>query len=183
MSGLVKPLGALLAAVALFGVGCSSSAPAAGGVTKVVATDTECKPARTELAAGKQTFEVHNEGRRTTEMYVYGHKDKYIGEVEDIGPGASRPLTVDVKAGEFQLACKPGQTADGIRAAIKVTGKGGTESAGSATADRDVEVVATEYKFIGLENFSAKTGETDLFSVINNGKEQHELEIRGPDGK
>jgi uncharacterized cupredoxin-like copper-binding protein len=180
----VKGLSALLLAVALAGgVACSSSEAGAGGVTEVTATDTSCKPAKTDFAAGKQTFEVDNKGSKVTEMYVYGHKDKVIAEVENIGPGTSRRLTVDLKAGDYELACKPGQTGDGIRAPIKVKGEGGTDSAGNPKADRDVEVVGEDYKFIGLENFSAKAGETDDFTLINKGKEKHELEMLGPDGK
>jgi len=179
----VKALTAVLLVAGIFGVACGGSDSASSGATTVVSTDTECKPEKTDFPAGKITFAVKNEGSKVTEMYIYGHKDKFISEIEDIGPGTSRNLTVDLKAGEYQLACKPGQSGDGIRAPIKVTGEGGEDSAGSATAAKDVEVVAEDYKFIGLENFSAKTGETDDFTLINNGKEKHELEILEPDGK
>jgi len=179
----VKALTAVLLVAGIFGAACGSSDSASGGTTKVVSTDTACKPAKRDFAAGKITFVVDNQGNKTTEMYVYGHKDKLISEIEDIGPGTSRQLTVDLKAGEYELACKPGQTGDGIRAAIKVTGEGGTDSAGNPKAARDVQVVAQDFKFIGLENFSAKAGEIDEFYLINNGKEKHELEMLGPDGK
>ena len=180
----MRRLSALLVVPVLLGAAaCSSDDKASAGTTVVVATDTDCKPAKTDFAAGKITFEVKNEGSKPTEMYVYGHDDKFISEIENIGPGTSRNLSVDLKAGDYELACKPGQTGDGIRAPIKVTGEGGLESAGDPAADRNVEVVGTEYKFLGLENFSAKAGETDGFHLINNGKEKHELEMLGPDGK
>lgn len=179
----MKTLSTLLLVVAFIGAACGSSDSNAGGATEVVGTDTTCKPAKTDFPAGKLTFEMKNAGSKVTELYVYGHKDKVVGEVEDVGPGTSRRLNVDLKAGEYELACKPGQTGDGIRAPIKVTGEGGSDSAGSPTADRDVEVVGQDYKFIGLENFSAKAGETDQFTLINKGTEKHEFEILGPDGK
>jgi uncharacterized cupredoxin-like copper-binding protein len=180
----VKALSALLVGVALVGVGCSSSESGAGGLTEVVGTDTTCKPAKTEFAAGKQTFEIENKGSKATELYVYGKDDKIISEVENVGPGTSRELTVDLKAGDYELACKPGQTGNGIRVPIKVTGAGGSESAEKATKyDREAEVVGTEYKFTGLEGFSGKTGEAIEFKLENKGTLQHEFELLGPDGK
>jgi len=179
----VKALTAVLLVAGIFGAACGSSDSGGAETTAVVATDDACKPAKTDFTAGKITFDVQNKGSKATEMYVYGQKDKFISEIENIGPGTSRRLTVDLKAGDYELACKPGQTGDGIRAAIKVTGEGGTATAGNAKAEKNVEVVGEDYKFLGLENFSAKTGETDDFTLINNGKEKHELEVLGPDGK
>jgi iron uptake system component EfeO len=117
----LKVLSALLLAVALCGVACSSSKAGAGGVTEVVATDDSCKPAKTTFAAGKQSFEIQNDGKQVTELYVYGKDDNVIGEVENVGPDTSRRLTVDLKPGTYELACKPGQTGRGIRVPITVT--------------------------------------------------------------
>jgi uncharacterized cupredoxin-like copper-binding protein len=167
----MKVLSAVIVLTALFGAACTSSKSSAKGATTVVATDDACKPAKTSFPAGKLTFEVQNKGSQVTEMYVYAAHDKVIGEVENVGPGTSRQLTVDIKAG------------DGIRAPITVTGEGGSESAGDPKAARDVEVVAQDYKFLGLENFSTKVGESDNFELFNKGTVKHELEIKGPDGK
>lgn len=102
--------------------GCSDSSGGAGGTSvSVVSTDTECKAATTSLPAGKHTFDVANEGSSVTEVYVYGDGDKVIGEVEDIGPGTRRKLTVELDSGSYELACKPGQKGDGIRVPLTVT--------------------------------------------------------------
>ena len=95
-----------LVALAIGAVGCTSSSSNAIAVTS---TDTTCVPARTRLDAGKLTFEVTNKGKQTTELYVFGEGDKVIDEVENVGPGTSRTLTVDLAAGDYQLGCKPGQ--------------------------------------------------------------------------
>ena len=117
----MKALSGLLLVAALFGAACSSSKAGAGGLTEVRATDDKCEPAKTTFVAGKQSFEIQNDGKQVTELYVYGKDDKVIGEVENVGPDTSRKLTVDLKPGTYELACKPGQTGRGIRAPITVS--------------------------------------------------------------
>ena len=105
-----------------------------GPQVAVTATDTACEVAETELAAGPVTFNVTNDGSQVTEVYVYGEDDgefnRIINEVENIGPGTSRDMSVDLSAGTYEVACKPGQTGDGIRQRITVTGEGGSSSPG-----------------------------------------------------
>jgi uncharacterized cupredoxin-like copper-binding protein len=169
-----------VALVALLGACASKDADAVA----VRATDTACEPAETHFDAGKITFEVKNDGKKVTELYVYGKGDKVISEVENIGPAASRKLSVNLKAGEYELACKPGMTGNGIRTEIMVSGRGGEDSAESATADREIEVTAVDYSFSNFEPaLDVKTGETIKFELLNKGKEKHEFEVIGPDGK
>ena len=47
-----------------------------------------------------------------------------MGEVENIAPGLSRELHVELPAGTYETACKPGMIGDGIRSALTVTGDG-----------------------------------------------------------
>lgn len=78
----------------------------------------------TDLPAGPTTFEVTNTGSSVTEVYVYGEENgeytKVISEVENIGPGTSRDMAVDLASGTYEIACKPGQTGDGIRTEFTV---------------------------------------------------------------
>ncbi len=57
-----------------------------------------------------------------TEFYVYAEGDRIMAEVENIGPGLSRKLIVELPAGKYEGACKPGMTGKGIRQAITITG-------------------------------------------------------------
>ena len=163
--------------------GLSACAESAKDAVLVTATDSACEPAETEFKAGKITFEVKNEGDDVTELYVYGEGDKVISEVENVGPGTSRTLSVDIKAGEYELACKPGQTGAGIRAPITVTGSGGSQGGDAVKADREVPVHAVEYEFKFDAPPAVKVGEAIEFELINDGKESHEFELFGPDGK
>jgi uncharacterized cupredoxin-like copper-binding protein len=179
----MKPLAvSLLLAVALAATACGSDSGAGNGV-EVVATDSKCTPAKTDFAAGKVTFVVKNQGKKVTELYIYGQNDRIVGEVENIGPGTSRKLTADLKAGDYELACKPGQTGDGIRAKIAVTGAGGSQGGAQAPASREVRVGAVDFMFSGMDGFAAKAGDTVHFYLDNKGTVKHEFEVLGPDGK
>lgn len=90
----------------------------------ITASDASCVPARTTFAAGETTFRVQNEGTQVTEVYVYADGDEVVTEREDIGPGTSANFTIDLAAGDYEIACKPGQTGPGIRQTITVTDEG-----------------------------------------------------------
>ncbi|MFD5396238.1 cupredoxin domain-containing protein [Streptomyces sp. NPDC127097] len=117
----VSPL-ALLAACAEKSSGDGSDAKS--GAITVRATDDACKLSRTSAPAGPVSFKVVNEGSRITEFYLFTPEGKVAGEVEGIGPGTSRTMTVKTdKAGTYATACKPGMVGDGIRGDFTVTAK------------------------------------------------------------
>ena len=126
---------AVLASAAAF-AGCTSTAPpppASGGAgggpadagpISVRAADDACEVGASEAAAGTITFSINNAGSKVTEFYLYGTGDRIMGEVENIGPGLTRQLIVEVPdGGSYTTACKPGMVGDGIRAPFTVTGQ------------------------------------------------------------
>ena len=119
-------ISAAVTAVAL--AGCTSTAPqqvAPGepGPISVKAADTACDVSATSAPAGTISFSINNSGTKTTEFYLYGVGDRIMGEVENIGPGLTRQLIVEVPdGGTYTTACKPGMVGDGIRAPFTVTG-------------------------------------------------------------
>lgn len=150
----------------------------------VVSSKTECSPATTAFKAGTVTFRVVNKGSTATELYVLTEGGKVVAEVENVGPGTSRTLKADLKAGEYELSCKPGQTGSGIRRKITVTGPGGGEDAEGAeeTAyDREVELSAQEFVFKG-EIGEIRAGDAIEFKLQNKGTIDHEFEVTGPGG-
>ncbi len=130
--------GATLAGAIALGA-CSDTADA--DATAITATDDACQVARTNLTAGKNTFNVANEGNKVTEVYVYGEGDRIVSERENIGPGTRATFTADMAAGTYVIACKPGQTGDGIRQTVTVTGEGG--AAAPTEHDREIGPTAT----------------------------------------
>jgi iron uptake system component EfeO len=120
----IVAVGTLGGALAACGGGDKSGdgTPAAGGPITVKASDTACEVGTSTLPAGTHVFAVTNSGAKVTEFYVYAAGDRVMGEVENITPGLSRELRVELPAGTYQTACKPGMIGQGIRTALTVSG-------------------------------------------------------------
>jgi iron uptake system component EfeO len=119
----------------------AGSAAGGNGKIAVTATDTECKVERTEAVSGPVTFTVSNKGGKVTEFYVYATGDRIVGEVENVAPGLTRELIVELPAGTYETACKPGMVGNGIRGSFKATGetKPLTDDAKLAQATKDYQ--------------------------------------------
>ncbi|AXI76697.1 iron uptake system protein EfeO [Peterkaempfera bronchialis] len=106
--------------------GCAekSASGSSDDAIKVEASDSACEVSKTEFPAGPVDLAIHNKGSRVTEVYVYAPGDRIVTERENIGPGTKATITAQIKAGSYEIACKPGMKGDGIRQKITVTGKG-----------------------------------------------------------
>jgi iron uptake system component EfeO len=102
--------------------------------------------------------------------------------VENIGPGTMRDLSVDLGAGTYEVACKPGQTGDGIRQKITVTGAA-AEDEGEPEYDREIEMTVAASGLTGLDGANAKADEKIEFKLQNDTDGSRELEIVDPSGK
>jgi iron uptake system component EfeO len=146
---MTRPRTNAIAVLGALGVLASCGGPSAtpadaGGVT-VTATDTECRLSADHATAGPRTFDVHNQGGKVTEFYVYAAGDRVVGEVENVAPGLTRTLHVDLAAGTYSTSCRPGMTGAGIRGAFTVTGSGGGTSS-AASADPALAAAAATYQ-------------------------------------
>jgi iron uptake system component EfeO len=158
---------AAAAAAAALTTGCggeSSTANSAGGDAAagapipVKAGETSCEVGRATLPAGTHTFAVTNTGSQVTEFYVYAPGDRVVGEVENIGPSLTRNLTVELPAGTYQTACKPGQVGKGIRGALTVTG-----SLPAAAEDASLRQAVTTYRAYLQQQSSSLVARTGQF--------------------
>ncbi|WP_346845139.1 iron uptake system protein EfeO [uncultured Rothia sp.] len=94
----------------------------ADGTIKVSSTADTCEVSATEAKAGKITFSVTNDGQEVTEFYVLAEDGlRILSEVENIGPGITRDLTVELSEGKYKTSCKPGMVGDGIVGDFSVT--------------------------------------------------------------
>ncbi|MFV0459173.1 MAG: iron uptake system protein EfeO [Actinomycetales bacterium] len=142
------PLAALAPALLVLGACSTDPEPTTAqdsgggqqGVT-VNATDDACEVSPTTFEAGIETFAISNAGTQVSEVYVYAEGDRIVTEKENIGPGTSYELTVDLAEGEYAVACKPGMVGDGIRQAITVTA-----AAQTTAADPQAVQAVTDYR-------------------------------------
>ena len=144
--------------------GCTSTAPTdtgAGGPISVTATDTSCELSSTTAGAGQVSFSVVNNGAKVTEFYVYGVGDRIVAEVENIGPGITRQLNVEIpQGGTYTTACKPGMIGDGIRAPFTVTGT----VASSQSSDATLAAAVSGYQRYTVSQSDALVTHTEQFA-------------------
>lgn len=105
---------------------------------KVAASDSACDVSKTEFPSGKVQIDVENKGSKVTEVYVLFPDARIVTERENIGPGTKASITAEIKAGDYEIVCKPGMKGDGIAKKVKATGKGAAEEKRSPEADAAV---------------------------------------------
>lgn len=167
----------LLLATSVGAVGCTDDA--GGATTEVTGTDDACELAADVLQAGPIEFAFTNEGSTVSELYVLREDDEIVGEVENVGPGTSRALKVDLVKGTYAVRCKPGQTGDGITTPFTVTGEGGTAQ---AEPDRTIAFDAVDFEYEELDLAGITAGTTIRFEMTNSGTQPHEFEVLDPEG-
>lgn len=127
-------------ALSLLLTGCADKAAEGASTVDVQADDTTCAVATTDLSTGSTTFNVVNNGTKTNEFYIMTSGGRVLGEVENIGPGASRTLVVEFQeAGEYTTLCKPGMVGDGITGNLQVTGDSVNSTEGDAALTEAVD--------------------------------------------
>lgn len=155
-----------LSVVALGLAGCASETASAGDLT-VDASDSACEVSHTKLEAGPATFKVTNNGSKVTEFYLYAEGDRIVGEVENIGPGLSRELVVDLAKGTYEGACKPGMIGDGIRETITVSG----EPANKLSDSAELKAAADNYeRYIQSQTGALIEKTTEFVDAVKAGK-------------
>jgi iron uptake system component EfeO len=142
---------ALVAAVALPALAActdntTTKASGSDRTITVTSTDDGCDLSSDRAPAGNLVYKIRNQGSKVTEFYLYG-KDglRIVGEVENVGPGLSRDLVVNVPAGDYVPACKPGMAGNGIRSDFTVTGSGKAGAVAGASRQQ-IDTANAQYK-------------------------------------
>ncbi|MEU1669907.1 iron uptake system protein EfeO [Streptomyces sparsogenes] len=103
--------------------GCAEKSDAKGSdAIRITASDDACEVSKTTFPAGHVKLAVENKGSKVTEVYVYAPGDRIVTERENIGSGLKANITAEIKAGTYEIACKPGMKGHGIRQKVTVTG-------------------------------------------------------------
>jgi iron uptake system component EfeO len=143
---------ALVAALALPALAACTDNTTSGSASgdertiDVTSTDTSCTLSSDRAPSGNLVYKIKNAGTKVTEFYLYGEDGlRIVGEVENVGPGLSRDLVINVPAGDYVPTCKPGMVGQGIRTAFTVSrsSSGGSVSGASAA---QVATANTQYQ-------------------------------------
>ncbi|WP_104089284.1 iron uptake system protein EfeO [Cryobacterium sp. N19] len=147
--------------------GCVANNPAATHTALTVdSSATDCAVSANEAPAGSIRFSVTNSGDQVTEFYLLA-KDglRIVGEAENIGPGLSRDLVVQLDAGSYFTACKPGMTGDGVGKAEFTATK--TDAAATVDVDLAAQIVTanTNYGSYVSDQIDQLVTGTDAFAA------------------
>ncbi|NMO03987.1 peptidase M75 family protein [Gordonia sp. TBRC 11910] len=159
-------LGAIALGAPLALAGCTSKSDSTGAVS-VTSSNDSCELSTTDATTGDVNFKITNSGSKVTEFYVYANETRVLGEVENIGPGLTGNLKVQiVDPGKYTVACKPGMVGQGIRKEINVTGDAKEKS----QAPADVNAAKARYLDYVRGQTAALSAQTATFvsNVKNN---------------
>lgn len=162
---LLTGVTASVLAMALTGCTPNNKASDGDGTISVSSTASECKLSTTETKAGKVTFSVKNDGNQVTEFYVLAEDGlRILSEVENIGPGISRDLTVELAEGKYKTSCKPGMVGDGIMGNFTVTANPNATSI-SQDEQKQRDTAVTQYTSYVKDQVEKLKTQTDEFAA------------------
>ena len=136
---------AVPAVVAGFVVAISRPKPASSETVAV--SETECGKGFTAPDTGRQTFQMHNTGDKTAEVYLIDPATNAVyGEVEGLAPGTTRDLVATVAGGSYAWRCVPTGAKAVTSATVHVSGGGGAVKAVVPVSENDLAAPLKTYK-------------------------------------
>jgi iron uptake system component EfeO len=139
--------------------GCTEKSDAKDGdAIQVTAADSTCDTSAKSVPAGQVTLRIENKGSRATEVEILFPDDRIVSEKENIGPGTKYTLTAEVKAGSYEIACRPGMKGHGVRQKLTVTGGGKT-----AKRDPKLDKAVAAYREYAQEQADATLPKVETF--------------------
>ncbi|WP_432175200.1 iron uptake system protein EfeO [Streptomyces sp. Tue6028] len=139
--------------------GCTEKSDAKNGdAIQVTAADSKCDTSTKTVPAGQVTLKIENKGSKATEVEIVFPDDRIVSEKENIGPGTKYTLTAEVKAGSYEIACRPGMKGHGVRQKLTVTG--------GKVAKRDprLDKAVAAYRAYAQEQADATLPKADAFA-------------------
>jgi len=159
---------ALVLPAALVLSACSSATAEGGARVAVTASEGSCEIAQTSVPAGVVTFSVTNTGSGATELYVYDASGTTIlSEVENVGPGVTRDLVVELAEGSAVVGCRPDDASDLVRTDLAVTASGATAAAQTSPA---IAAAVERYRaYVAAESDALLERTTDFVAAVKAG--------------
>ncbi|MEU0944224.1 iron uptake transporter permease EfeU [Streptomyces canus] len=143
----VVPVAVVAVPAALAGVAVSLGGPRPAGAQTVAVSETDCGKGFTAPKPGHRTFQLHNTGDETSEVYLVDPGTGAVyGEVEGLAPGTTRALAATVSGGTYAWRCVPSTGKAVTSRAVRVTGGSGTTAAVVPVSAADLAAPLTSYK-------------------------------------
>ncbi|MFI9252131.1 iron uptake transporter permease EfeU [Streptomyces sp. NPDC053069] len=104
----VLPAAVVAVPVVIAGLVVALARPKPAGDQTVAVSETECGKGFTAPEPGRQTFQMHNTGGKTSEVYLVDPSTGAVyGEIEGLAPGTTRDLVATVAGGTYAWRCVP----------------------------------------------------------------------------
>jgi high-affinity iron transporter len=143
----VVPVAVVAVPAALAGVAVTLGGSRPAGAQPVAVSETDCGKGFTAPKPGRRTFQMHNTGDKTSEVYLIDPGTGAVyGEVEGLAPGTSRDLAATVAGGTYAWRCVPSSGRAVTSRAVRVTGGGGATAAVVPVSAADLAAPLTSYK-------------------------------------
>ncbi|MFF4014698.1 iron uptake transporter permease EfeU [Streptomyces sp. NPDC001843] len=144
--GWVVPVAVVAVPAVLAGLVVALSRPKPAGDQTVAVSETDCGKGFTAPRPGRQTFQMHNTGDKTSEVYLINPASGAVyGEIEGLAPGTTRDLVATVAGGSYAWRCVPTGAAAVTSKAVTVTG-GGAARAVAPVSENDLAGPLGAYK-------------------------------------
>ncbi|WP_084125759.1 iron uptake system protein EfeO [Demequina sp. NBRC 110054] len=171
-----------LAASTVVLAGCvPNAASAEGGTIAVTATDDGCTLSAVEAPAGTVVFSVTNEGSSATEFYLLASDaSAIVSEVENVGPGLTRDLTVQVAEGDYFTSCRESDTAEATPEAFTITAAEGEVVVDEERAALLEQATVTYKAYVQQEVAELVTATDEFVAAFVAGDDDAAREIYAP---
>ncbi|MGX9890407.1 iron uptake transporter permease EfeU [Streptomyces sp. NPDC002276] len=143
----VVPVAVVAVPAVVAGLVVALARPKPASSQTVAVSETECGKGFTAPDTGRQTFQMHNTGDKTSEVYLIDPASGAVyGEVEGIAPGTTRDLVATVAGGSYAWRCVPTGAKAVTSATVRVSGGGGTVKAVVPVSENDLAAPLKAYK-------------------------------------
>ncbi|WP_405866702.1 FTR1 family protein [Streptomyces sp. NBC_01515] len=143
----VVPVAVVAVPAVVAGLVVAVSRPKPASSETVAVSETECGKGFTAPDTGRQTFQMHNTGDKTAEVYLIDPATNAVyGEVEGLAPGTTRDLVATVAGGSYAWRCVPTGAKAVTSATVHVSGTGGAVKAVVPVSENDLAVPLKTYK-------------------------------------
>ncbi|MFI6542087.1 iron uptake transporter permease EfeU [Streptomyces prunicolor] len=143
----VVPVAVVTVPAVIAGLVVAFSRPKPASSETVAVSETECGKGFTAPDTGRQTFQMHNTGDKTAEVYLIDPASNAVyGEVEGLAPGTTRDLVATVAGGSYAWRCVPTGAKAVTSATVHVSGGGGSVKAVVPVSENDLAAPLKAYK-------------------------------------
>ncbi|MFI7503220.1 iron uptake transporter permease EfeU [Streptomyces sp. NPDC049687] len=142
----VVPVAVVTVPAVIAGLAVALGRPKPTAAQTVAVSETDCGRGFSAPKPGRQTFQMHNTGDKTAEVYLVDPATNAVyGEIEGLAPGTTRALVATVAGGTYAWRCVPTGGGAVTSRAVRVTGSG-TAKAVVPVSAQDLAGPLEQYK-------------------------------------